>query len=68
MNQKEMTNQLLLVVVAIVCALLSIGGHLILSKSFSQFAWVEYTAAAIPFIMLGLCLFAFRSAIKASKQ
>ncbi|GAK86787.1 hypothetical protein JCM19238_4395 [Vibrio ponticus] len=45
-----------------------IVGHLILTKSFSQFVWVEYTAAAIPFVMFGLCLLGVKLATRAQDR
>ena len=48
-----------LIGVSIICAFLSIFGHLILSKFFTELSWVEYIAACIPFIMMALCLYGF---------
>lgn len=61
-------DEVRLVVIAVVVALMSIFAHLILSKHFSEVAWVEYTAAAIPFAMLALCVFAFKYAQKADRR
>lgn len=47
---------------ALLCAFLVIFGHLILAKAFAHYFWLEYTAAIIPFLMLGLCLYAIRIA------
>ncbi len=61
---KRMNNEVKLIVVAIVCALLLVIGHVILTKAFMGFIWTEYVAAAIPFVMMGLCIFALRYAQK----
>ncbi len=61
---KRIGNELRLIGIAIVLALLLVVGHLILAKSFEGFIWVEYTAAAIPFIMFLLCLIGIHSAAK----
>ncbi|NVD06849.1 hypothetical protein FCU94_07980 [Vibrio sp. JPW-9-11-11] len=66
MERTNLKREYRLLVVAIVCAALLVFGHLILAKSFTQFAWTEYTAAAIPFVMFGLCLFGIRYAAKDS--
>ena len=62
------TNQASLVAIAVIIAVLPIFAHLILSKNFSEVVWVEYTAAAITFAMSGLCIFAFKYAIKADSR
>ncbi|WP_114767065.1 hypothetical protein [Vibrio rhodolitus] len=68
MEKQQVNNQILLIGVAIISALLVIVGHLILTKSFVQFAWVEYTAAAIPFVMFGLCLLGVKLATRAQDR
>lgn len=65
---KRIGNELRLIGVAIVLALLLVVGHLILAKSFEGFFWVEYTAAAIPFIMFLLCLVGILSAAKSESD
>ncbi|CAM3704230.1 hypothetical protein [Vibrio aquimaris] len=62
------TLQFYLFAVAMISAFLLIFGHLILAKSFAGLAWVEYTAAAIPFVLLILCIFGFRYTIKEEKS
>jgi len=62
MERTNLKREYRLLVIAIVCAALLVFGHLILAKSFAQLAWTEYTAAAIPFVMFGLCLFSIRYA------
>ncbi|KJY84889.1 asparaginyl-tRNA synthetase [Vibrio galatheae] len=64
MEKQSYKHEYRLMLVAIVCAGLLVFGHLILAKSFASYAWTEYTAAAIPFVMFGLCLFAIRYAAK----
>ena len=64
MKKRSVSNELWLVGIAIICALLLILGHVILTKSFANMAWAEYTAAAIPFILFALYLFGIKSAAK----
>lgn len=52
-----------LIIVAIVCALLLILGHVLLAKTFADMAWAEYTTAAIPFVMMAICGLAIKYAI-----
>lgn len=68
MEKQNINNELRLVGVAIVLALLLVVGHLILAKSFEGIAWVEYTAAAIPFVMFGLCIFGIHSAARSNRS
>lgn len=56
--------QVKLILVAILCALIVIFAHLILAKSFADQIWTEYTAAAIPFVMLAICVASVRYAVK----
>jgi len=55
MLKTQMGNEVKLILVAIVCALLLIIGHVLLAKAFADMAWAEYTTAAIPFVMLAIC-------------
>ncbi|MGY5540742.1 hypothetical protein [Vibrio brasiliensis] len=66
MEKQHYRHESRLLIVAVVCAALLVFGHVILAKSFAQLEWTEYTAAAIPFVMLGLCLFGIYYAAKAS--
>tara|TARA_Y100001956_G_scaffold74259_1_gene81152 strand:+ start:595 stop:846 length:252 start_codon:yes stop_codon:yes gene_type:complete len=65
MEKQSTKHEFRLIGIAIVCAGLLVFGHLILAKSFAESAWTEYTAAAIPFVMLGLCWLSIRYATKA---
>jgi uncharacterized membrane protein HdeD (DUF308 family) len=47
-----------------VCAVLLIFGHVLLAKAFADMAWTEYTTAAIPFVLFGICALAIRYAEK----
>lgn len=49
---------------AVVVALLSVIGHVILTDKIAEQGWIEYFAAAIPFMMFGLCIWAIRDARK----
>ncbi|UPQ89007.1 hypothetical protein [Vibrio sinaloensis] len=62
MERTSVQREYRLLIIAILCAALAVFGHVILSKSFADLVWIEYTAAAIPFVMFGLCLFAIRYA------
>ncbi|MUK28564.1 hypothetical protein GNP44_00435 [Aliivibrio fischeri] len=59
-----MSPELKLILIAILCALLSIVGHLILSSLFSGAYWLEITAAIIPLSFLFIVFFSFRFAQK----
>ena len=65
MEKQRHKQEFRLIIVAIFCAFLLIFGHLILAKFFADMVWTEYTAAAIPFVMFGLCLFGIKYASKA---
>ncbi len=63
-----MNKETKLLVVAIMIALLNIISHLLLSKHFTDFPWLEVSLASIPFIMMLLCVFAVRYAANALKE
>ncbi|BCL70174.1 conserved hypothetical protein [Vibrio nigripulchritudo MADA3029] len=65
MSKHTASQEIKLIVVAIVCALMLVFGHLILAKSFLGFAWVETAAAVIPLFMVVICYLAVRAASKA---
>ncbi|EOA6548569.1 hypothetical protein ACI1IY_002709 [Vibrio vulnificus] len=64
-SKQPAKQEIKLMIVAIFSAFLLVFAHLILAKSFSQLFWTEYTAAIIPFFMLGLCLLGVRYALNA---
>ncbi|MGP8307593.1 hypothetical protein [Vibrio sp. YIC-376] len=68
MDKQSVKHELKLIVVAIFSAFLLVFAHLILAKSFSHYAWVEYTAAVIPFVIFGLCFVGVRYAVKADQE
>ncbi|OCH13593.1 MULTISPECIES: hypothetical protein [unclassified Aliivibrio] len=59
-----MSSELKLIPIAILCAVLSVVGHIILSSLFSNASWLEYTAAFIPLLMIIIVYFAFQFAAK----
>ncbi|GAD80156.1 hypothetical protein [Vibrio ezurae] len=65
MTTKAHKSQIRIIIAMLIVAFLSIFGHVILSPILAQFGWVEYIAAAIPFTMMGLCVWAVRDAAKA---
>ncbi|WP_070966835.1 hypothetical protein [Vibrio sonorensis] len=65
MKPMSVRSQMTLMVLAIVCALLLVLGHLILAKSFAHMAWTEWTAAVIPFVLAAICYFSIRFASRA---
>ncbi len=65
MEKTHTKHEYRLLLVAVICAGLLVFGHVILAKAFAELAWTEYTAAAIPFVMLGLCIFGIYYAAKA---
>lgn len=68
MKKQLVKDELKLIVVAIFSAFLLVFAHLILSKSFAHYAWVEYTAAVIPFVIFGLCFVGVKYAQKADLE
>ncbi|OBT16954.1 hypothetical protein A9264_09495 [Vibrio sp. UCD-FRSSP16_10] len=65
MTTKAHKSQIRITIAMIVVALLSIFGHVILSPVLAKLGWVEYVAAAIPFTMMMLCIWAVKDAQKA---
>ncbi|GAL29943.1 MULTISPECIES: hypothetical protein [Vibrio] len=63
-----MNRESKLLVVAIAIALLNIVSHLLLSKFFTEYSWVEMSLASIPFIMMLMCVFAVRYAARTLKE
>lgn len=63
-----MKSELKLIPVAFVSAFFCIFGHLILSKSFSDYYWVEYTAALIPFLLMAISYGSVRYVMKLEKE
>ncbi len=57
-------HEIRLIGIAIICALLLILGHVILFKSFADYDIVEPLSAAIPFVLMGICVFAIRAAMR----
>lgn len=47
----QVKQEVKMIVVALVCAVLLIIGHVVIIKSFAYEAWAEWTAGAIPFIL-----------------
>lgn len=66
MQKQHYKHEYRLLVIAVICAALLVFGHVILAKSFAELAWTEYTAAAIPFVMFGLCVFGIYYAANAT--
>ncbi|MBY7782662.1 hypothetical protein KW437_12545 [Vibrio fluvialis] len=64
MKIRSFPPEVKLIGVAILSALILIFAHLILAKSFAELFWIEYTAAAIPFVMLAICVASVRYAVK----
>ncbi|ANO34204.1 hypothetical protein AB4343_02175 [Vibrio breoganii] len=65
MTSKSHKSQIRIIIAMLVVAFLSIFGHVILTPVLAKMGWVEYVAAAIPFTMMGLCVWAVRDAAKA---
>jgi hypothetical protein len=68
MKKQSVKHEIKLIIVAIFSAFLLVFAHLILAKSFSHYAWVEYTAAVIPFVIFGLCFVGVRYAVNADRE
>ncbi|MCM0148774.1 hypothetical protein KCN56_09395 [Photobacterium galatheae] len=56
------SDEVSLIPVAIICVFLVVLGHFVLMKDIAYFAWAEVTAAAIPFLLIGLGIAAARRA------
>lgn len=68
MKKQSAKHEFRLIGIALFCAFLLVFGHIILAKSFAGLAWTEYTAAAIPFVMFGLCWMSIRYAANADND
>ncbi|MBH9738763.1 hypothetical protein CJ419_03320 [Vibrio navarrensis] len=68
MAKQAVKDEVRLIGIAIFSALLLVFAHLILAKSFTQLVWTEYTAAVIPFVLLGLCVVGVRYAQRADQN
>ena len=68
MGWKGITAELKLIIVAVGCALLLVFGHLILAKQLIQYAWVEYTAAGIPFLLFAIAAWAIRFTLRLEQK
>ncbi|MBC7006714.1 hypothetical protein BIZ37_29640 [Photobacterium sp. BZF1] len=68
MGWKGITAELKLIIVAVGCALLLVFGHLILAKQLIQYAWVEYTAAGIPFLLFAIAAWAIRYTLRLEQK
>ncbi|KLV11260.1 MULTISPECIES: hypothetical protein [Photobacterium] len=60
-------SEVKLIAVSLICAALLVIGHLILAKSLADKLWVEYLAAAIPFLLFGIGVFAVKFALANDK-
>ncbi len=65
MSNPAHKSQIRIIIAMLIVAFLSIFGHIILTPVLAKMRWVEYVAAAIPFTMMGLCVWAVRDAAKA---
>ncbi|WEM41940.1 hypothetical protein PTW35_15280 [Photobacterium sp. DA100] len=68
MERKANRVELKLIGVAIACALLLVFGHLILAKQLIEYAWVEYTAAGIPFLLFAIAAWAIRYTLRLEQK
>lgn len=68
MQNRSVSQEVKLLVVSVLCAALLVLGHLILAKSLAEQVWVEYTAAAIPFVLFAIGALAIRFAIVKEHQ
>ncbi len=69
MQNRTANKEIKLLAVSVLCAAILVLGHLLLAKSLAEQAWVEYTAAAIPFVLFAIGgALAIRFAIAAEHQ
>ncbi|NUY55605.1 hypothetical protein BZG78_04375 [Salinivibrio sp. MA351] len=47
-----MKQEMSMMVVAIICAALLILGHIIIIETLAYYTWAQWTAGAIPFVLL----------------
>ncbi|MBD8511390.1 hypothetical protein Q4491_17235 [Photobacterium sp. 2_MG-2023] len=64
----KVKDEVKFIYIAIICVFLVVLGHFILMKNVAYFAWAEATAAAIPFLLIGLGVAAVRRAVNIDKK
>lgn len=63
-DKKQVKSELITLPILLIAILLVIAGHFIMKPIFYDKAWAEYSLAALPFLMFGLVIIAFRLALK----
>ena len=63
-NKKQINSELITLPILLVAIILVIAGHFIMKPIFYDEAWAEYSLAALPFLMFGLVILAFKLALK----
>ncbi|KKC99334.1 MULTISPECIES: hypothetical protein [Photobacterium] len=58
----KVKDEVKFIYIAILCIFLVVLGHFVLMKDVAYSAWAEATAAAIPFLLIGLGVAAVRRA------
>ncbi|MEL6114070.1 hypothetical protein P0Y67_02540 [Photobacterium sp. SP02] len=64
----KVKDEVKFIYIAIVCVFLVVLGHFVLMKDIAYSAWAEATAAAIPFLLIGLGVAAVRRAANIDKK
>lgn len=64
MKKHNSKKELLLLPLLLVAILVPVGGHWLMQPSLADVAWVEYSLAALPLILVIVVIWAFKLAVK----
>ncbi|ATC96491.1 hypothetical protein [Pseudoalteromonas tunicata] len=65
MNEKHNNKKELLILPLVLLAILvPVGGHWLMQPQLSDRDWLVYTLAALPFLLFGLVIWAYKIAVK----
>lgn len=68
MKKHSKRKELIMLPLLFVSILLCIGGHYILQPNYQDSRWIEYSLAALPFLMFAVVIVAIRIAVKADQD
>ncbi|MGO2478000.1 MAG: hypothetical protein ACTH7Q_06475 [Pseudoalteromonas sp.] len=68
MNSHNAKKELILLPILLVVILLCVAGHFLLQASFQDNDIIEYMLAALPFVMFGLVIVAFKIAANSEEK
>ncbi|SFD15044.1 hypothetical protein [Pseudoalteromonas denitrificans] len=64
MKNHSTKSELKIIPLVLLAIVLVVAGHFLMKPIFHNTAWVEYSLALLPFILIALVIWAFRIAIK----